>query len=74
MNTRQGRPGRLPAVFVRQSVQSDGSLSAAAFEETLDGVVPPQIVILLHAAVCRLEVGVATLEAGNQARNHLLGH
>lgn len=55
--------GVLLAVFVRQPVESDGPLPAGTFEETLDGVVPPQLVILLHAAISRFEVGVAALEA-----------
>lgn len=56
--------GVLPAVFVWKSVQSDGSLSTGTFEETFHGVVPPQVMILLHAAICWLEVGVTTLEVG----------
>lgn len=52
----------LPAVFVWQSVQSDGPLSTGTSEEALDRVVPPQLVVLSHAAIRRLEVGVAALE------------
>lgn len=64
MNTgrEEGYP-ELPAVFVRQSVQSDGPLSAGTFEEALHGIVPPQVVLLSHAAIRRFEVGVAALKA-----------
>lgn len=58
-----------PAVLVGQSVQGDGSLSTGTFEETLHSVVPPKIVMLLHAAIRRLEVGVATLEARDMRSN-----
>lgn len=57
-----------PAVFVGQPVQSDGSLSAGAFEEALHSVVPAQVMILLHATICRLEVGVAALEARDRGK------
>jgi len=52
----------LPAVLVRQSVQGDGSLSTGTSEEAFHGIVPPQLVILIHTAIRRLEVGVAALE------------
>lgn len=58
----------LPAVFVGQSVQSDGSLSTGTFEETFHGIVPPQIMILLYTTIRRLEVGVTTLEAREHGR------
>lgn len=56
----------LRAVFVGQSIESDGSLSAGTFEESFDGIVPPQAMILLHTTIRRLEVGVTTLEAREQ--------
>lgn len=63
----QSQTGRgSPAVLVWQPVQGDGSLPAGTPEEALHGVVPPQIVVLVHAAVRRLEVGVATLEAARE--------
>lgn len=51
-----------PAGFVGQSVQSDGPLSTGTFEETFGGIVPPQVMILFHTTVCRLEVCVTALE------------
>lgn len=56
-----GRAGVLPAVFIGQPVQGDSPLSTGTFEETFDRVVPPQLVILLRAAICWLEVGVIAL-------------
>lgn len=53
----------LRAVLVRQPVECDGPLAAGTLEETLDGVVPAQLMVLLHAAVGRFEVGVVTLGA-----------
>lgn len=50
-------------MLVGQSVQRDRSLPTGTFKETLDGIVPPELVILLQATICRLEVGVTTLEA-----------
>lgn len=50
-------------MFVGQSVQRDGSLSAGTFEETFHAVVPTQTVILLHTTIRWLEVCVVTLEA-----------
>lgn len=50
-------------MFVRQPVEGDGPLSAGTLEETLHGVVPAQLVVLVHAPIRRLEVGVVTLEA-----------
>lgn len=54
--------GALPAVLVRQPVEGDGSLPARTLEETFDGVVPAQRVILTHAAIRRFKVGVVTLK------------
>lgn len=55
----------LRAVLVWQPVECDGPLAAGTLEETLDGVVPAQLMVLLHAAVGRFEVGVLTLGAQN---------
>lgn len=60
-----------PAVFVWQSVQSDGSLSTRTFEETLHGIVPVQAVILLHTAIRRLKVSVTTLEGREHGKHRL---
>lgn len=54
--------GALPAVLVRQPVEGDGSLPARTLEETFDGVVPAQGVILTHAAIRWFKVGVVTLK------------
>lgn len=54
--------GDVPAVFIGQSVQGDCSLTAGAFEETFYRVVPPEVMILLHASIRRLEVSVIALE------------
>lgn len=54
--------GDVPAVFIGQSVQGDCSLTAGAFEETFYRVMPPEVMILLHATIRWLEVGVIALE------------
>lgn len=59
----------IPAVFVGQSVQSDRPLTTGTFEEAFDGVVPPQTVVLVHAAIGRLEVRVVTLETRRNTVN-----
>lgn len=51
-----------PAVFVRQAVQCDGSLSTGALEEAFGGVVSLQLMLLLHTAISGLEVCALTLE------------
>lgn len=61
----------LRAVLVRQPVECDGPLAAGTLEETLDGVVPAQLMVLLHAAVGRFEVGVVTLGAQNKPRRFI---
>lgn len=48
-------------MFVGQAIQGDRSLSTGTFEEALDGVVPLEAVVQLHAAIRRLEVRVGTL-------------
>lgn len=53
----------LRAVLVRQPVEGDGPLATRTLEEALDGVVPAQLVLLLHTAVGRFEVGVVALGA-----------
>lgn len=51
-----------PAVFVRQAVQCEGSLSTGALEEAFGGVVSLQLMLLLHTAISGLEVCALTLE------------
>lgn len=56
----------LPAVFVWQSAQSNGSLSTRTFKEAFHCLVPPQIMVLLYTTIRRLEVGVTTLEPAEE--------
>lgn len=52
----------LPAGSVRHSPQADLSLTARAFKETFDCVVPVIVVFLLNATVRWFKVGVFTLQ------------
>lgn len=67
----QASSGDIPAVFIGQSVQGDCSLTAGAFEETFYRVVPPEVMILLHATIRRLEVGVIALEIKKQNQEQI---
>lgn len=58
-------------MFIGQSVQGDCSLTAGAFEETFYRVVPPELMILLHATIRRLEVGVIALEFKKQKQEQM---